>query len=147
MKGRRVWISLDHPLTNFKKRYTQKTSRCGTVKWFIKLGLDPCQEILSGETWLGFLQIVWSLHSQTLPLTPKIGHKKKRKLDSKPTYDRVFFHVLTLKRLGGSPIALPLHTNGFLKNASSKERVKPWFFVSFNIIILNWPSRPSLPQK
>ena len=24
---------------------------------------------------------------------------------------------------------------GFLKNVSSKERLKPWFFVTFNIII------------
>ena len=102
------------------------------------------------KTWLGSLpgdlarrNLAWIPANRLvtsfpdIALTPKIGHKKKRKLDSKPTYDRVFFHVLTLKRLGGSPIALPLHTNGFLKNASSKERVKPWFFVSFNIIILN----------
>ena len=136
MKGRRVWISLDHPLTNFKKRYTQKTSRCGTVKWFIKLGLDPCQEILPGETWLGSLQIVWSLHSQTLPLTPKIGHKKKTEVGFKTYIRPCFFSCFNLKT-ARSPIALPLHTNGFLKNASSKERVKPWFFVSFNIIILN----------
>ena len=34
-------------------------------------------------------QIVWSLNSQTLSLTPKIGHRKKRKLDSNPRYGPV----------------------------------------------------------
>ena len=33
---------------------------------------------------------------------------------------------------GGSHIELRLC--GFLKNLSPKERVKPWFFVAFNII-------------
>ena len=33
------------------------------------------------------------------------------------------------------------HPSGFSKNVSSKDRVKPWFFVTFNIIIsqiLSW---------
>ena len=83
------------------------------------------------------MQIVWSLHPQTLPLTPKIGHKKNGSWIQNLHTAVFFFHVLNLKQLGGSPIALPLHTNGFLKKESSKERVKPWFFVTFNIIILN----------
>ena len=44
-------------------------------------------------------------------------------------------HSLTLKRLGGqiaSPAPAPCC---FSKNASSKERVKPRFFGTFNIII------------
>ena len=44
---------------------------------------------------------------------------------------------LTLKQLwgwqGGQSIWLP--SCGLSKNVSSKERVKPWFFVIFNIII------------
>ena len=44
---------------------------------------------------------------------------------------------LTLKQLwgwqGGQSIWLP--SCGLSKNVSSKERVKPWFFVTFNIII------------
>ena len=40
-------------------------------------------------------------------------------------------HNLTLKRLGGQ-FDTPC---GFSKNVSSKERAKPWFFVTFNIII------------
>ena len=39
--------------------------------------------------------------------------------------------ILTLKRLGGQ-FDPPC---GFAKNVSSKEQVKPWFFVTFNIII------------
>ena len=39
--------------------------------------------------------------------------------------------TLTLKRLGGGQFDPPC---GFSKNVSSKERVKPWFFVTFNII-------------
>ena len=49
---------------------------------------------------------------------------------------------LTLKRLGGQfdpnppPSPPPPPTLcGFSKNLSSKERLKPWFFVTFNIII------------
>ena len=39
---------------------------------------------------------------------------------------------LTLKRLGSQFDPSPC---GFSKNVSSKERVKPWFFVTFCIII------------
>ena len=50
-------------------------------------------------------------------------------------------HVLTLKRLGG-----------FLKNVSSKERVKPWFFMTFNNILRhifpeNFIEFPQVTQK
>ena len=40
-------------------------------------------------------------------------------------------HILTLKRMAGQfdPSC------GFSKNASCKERVKPWSFVTFNVII------------
>ena len=44
---------------------------------------------------------------------------------------------LTLKRLGGQfdpPTPTPTLC-GFSKNLSSKERLKPWFFETFNIII------------
>ena len=87
----RVWISLNHPVTNFKKWYTEKASGCGTVKWFTRLGLDPHQ----GIHWAPYdhsckgnsvMQIVCPFHSQTLSLTPKIEHRKKRKLDSDPRY-------------------------------------------------------------
>ena len=37
-----------------------------------------------------------------------------------------------LKRLGGGQFNPPC---GFSKNVSSKERVNPWFFVTFNIIL------------
>ena len=58
------------------------------------------------------------------------------------------FHILTLKRLGGqfnSPC-------GFSKNVFSKERVKPCFFVTFNIIIShtfpeNFIEIPQVVQK
>ena len=40
------WISLKHPLTNFKKLYAQKTPGCGTVKCFMRLGLDPTMDSL-----------------------------------------------------------------------------------------------------
>ena len=39
---------------------------------------------------------------------------------------------LTLKQLEGGQFDPPC---GFSKNLFSKERVKPWFFVTFNIII------------
>ena len=84
-------VSLKHPLTNFKKRYTQKTSGCVTVKWFIRLGLDLHEGILRApfdNNCVGnsLMQIVWSLHSQKLSLRPKIGLSKKQKLNSKPRY-------------------------------------------------------------
>ena len=42
--------------------------------------------------------------------------------------------VLTLKRLGGGSGQFdPLCC--FSKNLFSRERVKPWFFVTFNVII------------
>ena len=96
-----MWISLDHPLTNFEKRSTQKTSGCGTVKWFIKLGLDPCQEIQLAtldQNYRGnsLMQIVWSLHPQTLPLTPKIGHKKNGSWIQN-LHTAVFFSCFKLK--------------------------------------------------
>ena len=40
---------------------------------------------------------------------------------------------LTLKRLGR--VNLTPHPSSFSKNVFSKERVKTWFFVTFNIII------------
>ena len=49
----------------------------------------------------------------------------------------LLFLSLTLKRLrGGVQFELPPPLScGFTKNVSSKERVKPWFFVTFNIIL------------
>ena len=41
---------------------------------------------------------------------------------------------LTLKKLGGL-LDRPPATQSFLKNASFKERVKPWLFVTLNIIM------------
>ena len=55
--------------------------------------------------------------------------------------------VLTLKRLGGQFDPLPC---GFSKNVSFKERVKSWFFVTFNVITsflkisFNFLIKPSL---
>ena len=42
-EGVSAWISLNHLFTNFKTvRYApEKPSGCGTVNWFIRLGLDP----------------------------------------------------------------------------------------------------------
>ena len=42
---------------------------------------------------------------------------------------------LTLEQLEGVGGQFDPSTCGFLKSVSSKERVKPWFFVTFNIII------------
>ena len=36
-------------------------------------------------------------------------------------------------RAGGFNLTFPLRS--FSKNVSSKEKVKPWFFVTFNIIL------------
>ena len=47
--------------------------------------------------------------------------------------EKISFNTLTLKRLGERDQFGP-PTCGFSKNVSSKERVKPWFFVTFNII-------------
>ena len=67
--------------------------------------------------------------------------------------------MLTLKRLrGGGQFALPptpphpLWLCGFSKNVSSKDRVKPWFFVNFNIILRyifheNFIEFPQVAQK
>ena len=43
----------------------------------------------------------------------------------------IFYRLLILKRLGAqfNPSC------GFLKSESSKENVKPWFFVTFNVIV------------
>ena len=43
--------------------------------------------------------------------------------------------VLALKRLGEGDQFDPLPSCGFSKKFSSEERVKPWFFATFNIII------------
>ena len=56
---------------------------------------------------------------------------------------------LTLKRLGWGQFD---PTCGFSKNVSSKEREKPWFFVTFNIIIRhifpqNFIEIPQVVQK
>ena len=47
------------------------------------------------------------------------------------------FSGLTLKRLveGGGGCQFDPPPCGFSKTASSRERVRPWFLVSFNIII------------
>ena len=47
------------------------------------------------------------------------------------------FNLLNTKAAGGGQFDLPapLLPCGFSKNVSSKERVKPCFFVTFNIII------------
>ena len=47
-------------------------------------------------------------------------------------YFVVLDSALTIKRLGGVNLRPP--PCGFSKNVSSKERVKPWCFVTFNII-------------
>ena len=46
----------------------------------------------------------------------------------------LFVYILTVKRMVGEGWQFG-HTCGFPKNVTSKERVKPWFFVAFNIII------------
>ena len=55
-------------------------------------------------------------------------------LNIKVTVIRTNLYLLNLKQLGEVNLA-PLLPCGFLKNVSSKEMVKPWFFVTFNIII------------
>ena len=52
---------------------------------------------------------------------------------------KIISRKLTLKRLGrgaggGVNLISPPLVFGFLENVYSKERVKPWFFVTFNII-------------
>ena len=60
---------------------------------------------------------------------------------------------LTLKRLGVVNLTpSPLPRFGFSKSVSSKERVKPWFFVTFNIILRhifpeNFIEFPQVVQK
>ena len=61
------------------------------------------------------------------------------------------FQRLTLKRLGGlgGQFDAPC---GFSKNVSSKERVKPWFSVTFSIILShifpeNFIEIPQVVQK
>ena len=59
---------------------------------------------------------------------------------------------LTLKRLGLGGQIDPLLACGFLKNVSSKERVRPWFFVTLNIILKyifpeNFIEFPQVVQK
>ena len=46
------------------------------------------------------------------------------------------FIVFNPKTAGGGQFD-PSSPCGFSKNVSSKERVKPWFFVTFNIILSN----------
>ena len=58
---------------------------------------------------------------------------------------------LILKRLGGGGSQFDSH-RGFSKNVSSKERVKPWFFVIFNIMTVhifpeNFIETPQVFQK
>ena len=64
--------------------------------------------------------------------------------------------TLPLKRQGGQfdhpPSPLPPFLCGSSKNVSSKERVKPWFFVIFNIILRhifpeNFIEFPQVVQK
>ena len=43
------------------------------------------------------------------------------------------FGSLTLKRLGEGQFEIPY---GFHKNVPSKERIKSWVFVTFDIIII-----------
>ena len=64
---------------------------------------------------------LWSRHLYTVFL----WCSEKSKLNRK--------YLLTLKRLGGRVNLFP--PCGFSKNVSSKERLKPWFFVNFNIIL------------
>ena len=58
-------------------------------------------------------------------------------------------HCLTLNWLGGQ---IDTTSCGFSKHASSKERVTPWFFVTFNIILShifpeNFNEIPQVAQK
>ena len=70
-------------------------------------------------------------------------------LSAKPIHT-LFSFLLTLKMLEG-PIWLPTPKCGFTQNISSRERVKPWFFVSFNIISHIFPENfiefPQVIQK
>ena len=71
---------------------TQKVSGCGMLcSMLCKTYLGSHQRIYcasldhSFECDL-FMQVVGTLHSQPLSLTPKIGHRKKLKLDSNHRY-------------------------------------------------------------
>ena len=59
-------------------------------------------------------------------------------------------YLFNPKTAGGSQFDPPLC--GFSKNVSSKERVKPWFFATFDIIIRhvfpeNFIEIPQVVQK
>ena len=62
-------------------------SGCSTVKWFIRLGLDPNRGftalLLTSCKGNLLTQVVCSFHSQTLSLTSKIGHSKKMEVGFK----------------------------------------------------------------
>ena len=45
------------------------------------------------------------------------------------------FYLITLKRLGWGQTDLTLSTCGFSRKVSSEGRLKPWFFMTFVIII------------
>ena len=70
------------------------------------------------------------------------------------SFQYVFWHnlswfVLTQKKLPPPPPPPP-HPCGFSKNTSYKERAKPWFFVTFNIILTfpeNFIEFPQIVQK
>ena len=59
----------------------------------------------------------------------KIWKNKKYKQET----EELIHENLTLKQLGEGVNLSPLC--GFSKNLSSKENVKPWFFVTINIIL------------
>ena len=54
----------------------------------------------------------------------------------------MMFICINPKTAGGGGVNLIPTPCGFSKNVSSKEREKPWFFVTFNIIL-----RQIFPEK
>ena len=76
--------------------------------------------------------------------------EQKREGETKNFTKGVGQAELTLKRLGRDQFELP--PCGFSKNVPTKERMKPWFFVTFNIILRhifpeNFIEFPQVVQK
>ena len=83
-----VSVPRKHPFTNFKKWYSQKTSGWYIVNCFVRFGMDPAGSLLYTlyPRCKGSLLSCLVASFPDYPWCPKIGHVKKRKLDSNPRY-------------------------------------------------------------
>ena len=82
-----VSVPRKHPFTNFKKWYSQKTSGW-YINCFVRFGMDPAGSLLYTlyPRCKGSLLSCLVASFPDYPWCPKIGHVKKRKLDSNPRY-------------------------------------------------------------